>query len=378
MGKGGGAPEAPNLEPIEKGWRRSTKGARRLANQHYNWAKKQNRKNWDVATPIIERLTAMMNDTATNAAEDRASFERVFDEYEANINEFQGKADQFSASVDKLKADALEYGSGAHKQFAMGQAQAGVATAMGAAKANSERTLLGYGVDPSSGRFRALDAGLEGAGAAAMAGAGTKAGMDVAETSRKMFDEALTREMEARGLDKDVLAMRGGLQTQLAGQSQAGTQLAGQLGESGAKTQLATSELANKQRVDTNEFLRTLNQGLTGWGDMLNTSYANSVDAYKAEQESSTGIGGLAGIVAPFTKFFAEDGGTVPGELSPSAGAIPDDVPTMLTAGEFVFPREAVEVMGMDKLYKMRDKAVQMHTNYAAADEADQAIPETV
>jgi hypothetical protein len=381
--KGSDVPEQPNLKPIETRWKRSTKMAQRLAAKHRQWAQRQNKRNWKRNTPIIKNLRTMMEDQMANAAEDRARYEDVFvpyeDQYMEEIEGLQGKADAFSASVDKLKADALEYGSEANKRFKMGQAQAGVSTAFDAAKQNSLRTLESAGVDPSATRYAALTYGLDTAKAAAQAGAGTQMGMDVDETARAMFSEALDRELQARGLDKDIMGMRSevvGRGRDLAGQAVAENIAGADMGTKAVTGQLATSDLANKQRVSTNEFLRTLNEGLSGWGDMLNTSYSNAVDAYTAEQQSSSGVGGVLGTILGGIRGFVAEGGEIPEEWSPTDGAAEDDVPTMLTAGEFVFPKEAVDFYGADRLYKMRDKAIQGMADFAAADEAEQeAIP---
>lgn len=387
--KGGDAPDAPDLTGIEKGFHKGTRMALKLANEHRQWAKKQNKQDWKKIKPIFHRLNHIMKDNIANAKEDRQRYEDVFvpyeDEYRGKIEGFQDKADAFSASVDKLKADALEYGSAPHKAFMQGQAQAGVVSAFDAAKQNSLRTLEAAGVNPSATRYAALDYGLDSARAAAEAGAGTKAGMDVDETSRAMFSEALDRELQARGLDKSVMDMRKGVVDSgrdLNKQAMGEDVIATDAGTKAATTRLGVSELAGKQRLGTADFLQTLNQGLSGWGDVLNTSYANSVDAYKAEQASSSGIGGILGTIFSGIRGFVAEGGQIPGEWSPTEGAATDDVPVNLTAGEFVFPKEAVDYYGADRLYKMRDKAVQGMADYASADDANQseqqAIRETV
>jgi hypothetical protein len=55
-------------------------------------------------------------------------------------------------------------------------------------------------------------------------------------------------------------------------------------------------------------------------------------------------------------KGFAQ-GGTVPSQMSPSNGAIPDDVNINVSAGEFIFPEDVRNWYGEEKLGKMVEKA---------------------
>jgi hypothetical protein len=106
-----------------------------------------------------------------------------------------------------------------------------------------------------------------------------------------------------------------------------------------------------------NDFLASMNQSLSTWSDALNTGFSNSLDAYKAEQEASSGIGGILGGIGGIVSSFFEEGGEVTPEMSPSGGAIPDDVHAQVTAGEFIFPKEVVEYYGTKHLRKMIDQA---------------------
>jgi len=60
------------------------------------------------------------------------------------------------------------------------------------------------------------------------------------------------------------------------------------------------------------------------------------------------GVGGFMGM---------EEGGPVPEHASPSRGAIPDDVKTALTAGEYVIPEDVARWFGEEKLGKLIEKA---------------------
>jgi hypothetical protein len=283
------------------------------------------------------------------------------DEYLRNVDEYQGKADAFSAEVDKLKRDAEQYGSEANKSFMMGRAIQNVNVAFEDARQKNLSTLEKFGINPSATRYGALDYGVRAAQAAAQAAAGTQAGLDVDETSRAMFSDALTRELQARGLDKEVLDMKRGMVD--VGENAAGRNLltagaAQTAGGAGVDARLKTSELAGRHRTSTNDFLSSTSNLINTWTSALNTGYANSLKQQELEAQESSGIGSILGAVAGIGRsFFAQEGGEVPYELSPSGGAIPDDVPTLTTPGEFFFPQYATDFYGRDRLNKMLLKA---------------------
>jgi len=188
-------PEAPNMDKIFSGWKKQTKRGRELADKHFGWAKRQNRRNWNKTKPVIANLTDMMHDTTANSQEDREWYEGIFkpytEDYMGHIEDQQGRVDSFAAEAQKLKDDALKYGGEENRLFRMGQAQAAVADQMEASRQNNLSMLESYGIPPSATRFAAMDSAVRTAEAAAKAAAGTKAGMDMDETSRAMFKEAL-------------------------------------------------------------------------------------------------------------------------------------------------------------------------------------------
>ena len=72
-------------------------------------------------------------------------------------------------------------------------AMAGANISFDAAADMAKRALMGYGVDPSSGRFAGLDAGLAAKRAAAAAGAGTKSDRDTEMMGQALLDKANAR-----------------------------------------------------------------------------------------------------------------------------------------------------------------------------------------
>ena len=353
------------LAPAANLSRTASKRALKLANKHYKWAKKQTKKNNKIVKPYVRQMMDTMNDLQGDYEEDRDRYDTVFkplqDEFLSNVEGYQGKADKFSAEVDKLKADAEAYGGEANKSFMMGRAVQNVNQMFEDAREKNLSTLESYGINPSATRYGALDYGIRAAQAAAQAGAGTQAGLDVDETSRAMFSDALTRELQARGLDKEVLDMKRGMIDLGEGVAGRGITEAGagaEIGGAGVDAKLKASELSGKHRTSTNDFLNSTGSLINSWTNALNTGYSNALEQQKLEAESSSGIGSILGAVASIGRsFFAKDGGKVPLEMSPSRGAIPDDVPSMLSAEEFVFPDYATKFFGHDKLKKMITQA---------------------
>ncbi len=97
----------------------------------------------------------------------------------------------FAPQNAQLVAEANSYASPARMQVNMGMAGATQAQAGEAALRNSERDLLSYGIDPSSGRYAALDKAAEVQNAANIAGAeNMQRNQDIA-TGQRLRSEAV-------------------------------------------------------------------------------------------------------------------------------------------------------------------------------------------
>jgi hypothetical protein len=143
----------------------------------------------------------------------------------------------------------------------------------------------------------------------------------------------------------------------------AGTQAtAMQSGNSGANTQLAGTA-SGASTMGTGVQWSGAGTGAANAGSgLLNGQFAAQNAAYKTQQESSSGIGGLIGAglgVAQNAGWLAalSEGGTVPPTASPTGGRAIDDVDARLTAGEFVIPREAVSWYGEKHFQQLIEKS---------------------
>lgn len=327
-----------------------------------DWAKSAY--NADKATndQIIAKQLAIQDESLGNARKAQARYEGIYQPLE-----------------DQAVDEARTYDSPDRKALMMGAASAGVAQSFEANRLAAAQNLESFGIDPSSTRYAALDAGIRTAKAAAQAGASNQAGLQVDDTARALRANAIN---VGRGLPSDINA---GNQTAInAGQSGANTGLA--TTASGANTMGTGAQWAgigtgaagvgagaigipNGALNAGTGAIGAGTQAIGAWGSALNNGYSNQIAAVNANNSSSSGIGGLLGTVAGFIPGLAE-GGMVPGDeaiptggqkvpmhASPSAGRAVDDVPARLTAGEFVIPKDVVAWEGEKGMQKLIQKS---------------------
>jgi hypothetical protein len=312
------APPPPDLGPLIDLAKTSAEKSFKLADEQFQWAKEAYAADKTITDKVSSALLKSMEFSQANAEKDRARYEGVFQPVE-----------------DSFVNEAMNYDTDARRDLEMGRAQAGVAQQFNAARESATRELESYGINPSATRYAALDLGARTAEAAAKAAAGTNASLQVENTGRDLKRQAIDI---GRGYPAQVnqsSQVGGGAGTSATGaainQTASG---AGTMGTAGSWTGAGTGALGT-------------------WGGAMNQNYANQVKAYEAEQ--SSGLGAILGMglkIAGFSK-----GGAVPTELSPSRGAIPDDVPIAVTPGEFVVPREAVEWFGVKHMRQLVEKA---------------------
>lgn len=106
----------------------------------------------------------------------------------------------FKPEVAQLVADANDYASAARIQKNMGEAESGVAQAFDAQRQNTLADLESFGIDPSSGRYAALDAASRTQEAAAQAGAGNIAEQQTEAIGRGLRSEAIQATANSPGL----------------------------------------------------------------------------------------------------------------------------------------------------------------------------------
>jgi hypothetical protein len=186
-------------------------------------------------------------------------------------------------------------------------------------------------------------------------------------TAQGMDENALNFLLQAANLDNMAMGHLANAQNMDLAAINVGQGFPGQIsqaygdvtgaGATSVNSRLSNTQTGNQTRQGTVNFMNAGNNALNTWLTALDTGFNNELDAYRTEQESSSGIGSIFGGLAGLVTSFMEEGGPVDEGMSPSGGAIPDDVPAQLTAGEFVIPREVVEWYGKQHFHKLIDKA---------------------
>jgi hypothetical protein len=256
---------------------------------------------------------------------------------------------------ESLYKEAADMARPAYQEHEAGKYAAQEAQKFAQARDTAMQKLESFGVDPSQTRAQALDLGTRVAEGAAQAAA-ANVGRDVAHQ----------RAIDLR--NQAIQTARGGAQL---GQQNAA--IGAQMGNQAVNAGLATAASGAQTTGTGPSWQQLANQSLGTAVNTTNTGFQNAMDKYKADQESSSGFGGILGTGLGFlTKFIPgfEGGGAIPEEMSPSNGAIIDDVPAQifadggapgptaqLNAGEFVIPEDVMKWMGEKGIQQMIMKA---------------------
>jgi hypothetical protein len=340
MGGKSKAPPPPDYGPIAAASEKSAKYAFDLGQDQLAWAKKQYGLDRELTDKVVNSAIGAQNANTSSAARDRSRYEAVYQPVE-----------------NQLVRDAQSYASPERKDMEMGRAGALVAKQFQQQRQAAQQQLEGFGVDPSSTRFAALDIGYRAAGGAAEAAAMNQAGQSVDATGRALRSEAIN--------------VGKGYPGQIA--SQYGTSLAA--GNSAVNSQLAATASGANTMGTGLQWQGAGNQALGVWGNTLHMGYQDQLAQFQANQSQSSGIGSALGLIGGMATSFMAEGGTVPDQASPSQGQAIDDVPARLTPGEFVVPKDVVAFKGEEFFQKLIEGARKAKPQGQAQPEMKQAIP---
>jgi hypothetical protein len=259
-------------------------------------------------------------------------------------------------NIDRMMQSAMSYASPQRVAQEMGQAQAGVMQGAEKGRQAAVQDLQSFGIDPSAGRYAALDSANRVMAGATAAGAGNQQRMATEAAGSAMQNQAMSASMQNQQIgygaaDAANKLLSTGMQLQY---SPLGTRSVSGGQSSGTSTSLGESQSA---------------------GSSTNTS----TNISRGTQGSSGST--WAGTHPDKLGVFAE-GGEVPEELSRSDGAVVDDVPANLTAGEFIIPKDIVEWKGQEFFYKLMAQARKLRataggesqTGYGASNAASPAF----
>lgn len=323
-------PQAPDYGPLIESLKGLANYAQNNAAESMAWAKEQIAKNTDLTGKVNEKLLED-SDFLRNIA--KTAYAQGQEALTRGNKELLDQVDRYS-DPERIKAN-------------MGAAQANVAQNFEAARENATRNLEGFGIDPSSTRYAALDRGIRAQQAAAQAAAGTMSARQ---------DDAL----RSQAIDKLVQqgnVLQGNVAPAIGGAGSVGT---GAINNSLANTASGYNGIGTGQG-----WTGTAMSGLTGAANTMNTSYNNQLAQNKAENSNSSGIGSLLGAGASLIPILTKledggvvppevtSGGAVPAEASPSGGAQTDDVNAKVNAGEFVVPKDVAQWKGEEFFQKL-------------------------
>ena len=355
MGGKAKAPAAPNYAPLAAASEKSAQYSYELAKEQQAWAQQVYAENKQVGDTVIDFALGQMDKQAAWADADRKRYEDIYQPLE-----------------EQAALRAQDYNTPERQEYEAGKAEADVAAQFAQARQTAQDRLESFGVDPSQTRGGALDLQTRIAEAAAQSSAGNQARFRTEQYADQLMANAINT---GKGYPQQVLAASG---------------QAGQSGNQATNTGLAnTASGANTMGTGT-QWQGMGNQGLGMWGQMLNAGFQNKLAAYNAKQDESSGWGSLIGTVAgtfmggpaggaaggAFGSMFGQEGGVIPDmeeegaylppEMSPSGGAIEDDIdaqimdsgqPAKLNAGEFIVPKDVVGWLGEKGLQQIIMKA---------------------
>jgi len=371
--------------------------AYQLGTEQLNWTKQV----WTQEQPLMD---ASEQQQMALAAQEQESLAQSDKESAQQYAQYESTYAPLEASYVN---QAENWASPSAIAEARGQAMADVAQQGQAGLNTAAETLRSYGINPGSGRYAGLYTGAQPMLGAAEAAAGTTAAQNL--------------RLQQMGLESGAINTGRGLVNATEGLTTAGTGAGNAAsGAAGTAAQTANQNLSTGSTAMTNP-----SQWFNAGANNMNT-YVNAVNGYNQSQAEfaqagASEMGGLGSALGGLTglgimKGFAggggvdptltptqgggatgipsapvmppqppmplgyTPGGTVPVHASPSGGVATDDVPAMLTANEFVIPKDVATWLGHKHLAGTIDKARQEQQAFANRDdiggEPTAAIPQ--
>lgn len=257
----------------------------------FDWAKTQFEKNQATSDKVVNQALDTGRTTMDWAKTDRNMYET---EYMPAMKEQLDYARGYT-TPERMAANR-------------GSAIAGSNITFDAAADMAKRALMGYGVDPSAGRFAGLDAGLAAKRAASAAGVGTKSDRDTEMMGQQLLANAIRTGQVLPG----------------QAVNEAGVSLAA--GNQAINTGLATTA-SGAQTMGTpvqwtgmgDDMIKEWKDAMTRQTDAGLKANQQQIDRDKVAQSSSSGLGAAlgagAGILGMVGNFAMPGGGSLGGSL---------------------------------------------------------------
>lgn len=294
------------------------------------------------------------SDIAPRAAADQELRTRLVNSTIANMDSQSAMAqeqygfwkDTYKPLEEQSVRDAQNYDSAENIQRRSGIAAANVNQQFSNAAGQNARLLSRYGLNPNSSAFARENAKLTNQEALASAGAQTGAAFDTMDRAIALRAGAT---QTGRGLNNTALGAFAGstnAATSAGGISAQGmgvaTQGAGVMGQ-GFNTAIAGNQSA---------------------GNLYLGQYGAQMQGYAADQAAIGGLFQGAGMAAGMM-YKKADGGYIDvrgvqmangGRVNGPGGPVDDDVPAMLSHGEYVVPADVVQAKGVEFFDKLKEK----------------------
>jgi len=349
MGGGSDVPDTPDYTEVTNMLKDVFKVSTERAQELWDWGKKAYETNSGIGRKAIENAMGQMTKMAADA------------------DYYRGRSKEYEAAERKQLDDAMKMGTPQYQEEQAKKATQDIAARSKLAREAQIQKLEGMGIASSALAGTELAGRIQEAG---MQAAGANAAREAAR------DEAEKRLAAAIGTGAQL---RSNVNPAVAGSLQAGGQ--------GASIGPAIDSARLASAAGSGAFTG-MGAGAAGnIGNIQNMGFTNAMDKYKAEEEKTSGwdlLGTGLGLATKFipgfdeggaipdpTQMFANGGGPIPAELSPSGGAIPDDIgatingsdgstqQAQINADEFIIPAPVAKWMGQKQLQKMIAKAQQ-------------------
>lgn len=343
MGGSDDAPDSPDYSELISYLKDSSNSSQKTSQDMLDWAKKTYADNKEVGDQVIDFALGQMDKESAWADADRKRYEDIYQPLE-----------------DQYAARAQDYSTPERQEYEAGRAEADVAAQFAQARQTAQDNLEQYGVDPSQTRQGALDLQTRVAEAAAQAGAGNQARFRTEQYGDQLMSNAINT---GKGYSQQIL-----------GEANA----ASGSGNQATNTGLATTASGANTMGTGYQWQGLGNQATGQWGQMLNAGFQNQMGSWNANQNSSSGWGSVLGTAAGIgATLLLDDGGVIPDDpnaadarfvhpsMSPSGGAIQDDIqaqtdggaPARINAGEFIMPKDVVGWLGEKGMQQLVLKA---------------------
>ena len=403
MGDKGSADSSGMMEAMASA--QAAQEAYQLGEQQLDWTKQV----WNQEQPLMDASEEAQ--MAVDAAEQQAL-------EQSNAESAQQYA-QYESTYAPLEASyvnqAENWASPSAVAEARGQAMSDVAEQGQAGLNSAAETLRSYGINPGSGRYAGLYTGAQPMLGAAEAAAGTTTAQNLREQQMGLEAGAINTGRGLVNATEGLTQAGTGAGNSAAGAASGAAGTANQNLSTGSTAMTNPAQWFNAGANNMNAYVGAVNgynqsqaqfaqagaEEMGGLGSALGSTAALMVlherggpaikrYAYGGGVDPTltpTQGGGMTGIPSapvmppvPQVALGATTGGTVPVHASPSMGATTDDVPAMLTANEFVVPKDVATWIGHKQLAGQIDKARQEQQKFSMRDdiggEPTQAIPQ--